>query len=255
MADILNLTDDTLDSTLNGDQPVLLLFTNGEGLRGDFNTAFRKAAGENDQFVFAKLNPQQNPQAATRFEIGSKPVLVAWHGGEVVVRRSRPWGSDVPSVLETLTERLSADQPDHDNHQEQVTQSKEQSTVINEPVHVTDATFEDEVINSDLPVLIDFWAEWCGPCRMVAPILDKLAGEFAGQVKIAKVDVDANPALSQSFQIMSIPNMMAIKNKTIVFNQPGALPEPALRDLIQQLIALDVPMPEEQPETNEPSAD
>ncbi|MEL6151792.1 MAG: thioredoxin [Chloroflexota bacterium] len=113
------------------------------------------------------------------------------------------------------------------------------------PVNVTDETFEAEVLNSELPVLVDFWAEWCGPCRMVAPILDKLAVEFAGQVKIAKVDVDSNQGLAQAFRIMSIPNMMAVKNKAIVFNQPGALPEPALRDLIQQLIALEVPSPEE----------
>ncbi|MEM6283375.1 MAG: thioredoxin [Chloroflexota bacterium] len=113
------------------------------------------------------------------------------------------------------------------------------------PVNVTDETFEAEVLNSELPVLVDFWAEWCGPCRMVAPILDKLAVEFAGQVKIAKVDVDSNQGLAQAFRIMSIPNMMAVKNKAIVFNQPGALPEPALRDLIQQLIALEVPSEEE----------
>jgi thioredoxin-like negative regulator of GroEL len=82
---------------------------------------------------------------------------------------------------------------------------------------------------------------------MVAPILDKLAAEFAGKVRIAKVDVDANPGLSQTFRIQSIPTMMMLKNRTIVFSQPGALPEPALRDLIQQLIALEVPPPENQP--------
>ncbi|MBL8165662.1 MAG: thioredoxin [Anaerolineae bacterium] len=113
----------------------------------------------------------------------------------------------------------------------------------NKPFIVTDATFEAEVLNYELPVLVDFWAEWCGPCRMVAPTLEKLAGEFAGKVRIAKVNVDENPGLSQAFRIMSIPTIMLIKNRTIVFNQPGALPEPAFRDIIQQLIALDVPMP------------
>jgi thioredoxin-like negative regulator of GroEL len=76
---------------------------------------------------------------------------------------------------------------------------------------------------------------------MVAPTLEKLAKEFAGQIRIAKVDVDANPGLSEYFRVMSIPTIMCVKNRTIVFSQPGALPEAAFRDLIQQLIKLEVP--------------
>ncbi|MBW4438001.1 MAG: thioredoxin [Pleurocapsa minor GSE-CHR-MK-17-07R] len=118
---------------------------------------------------------------------------------------------------------------------------------MSKPVAVTDATFEAEVLNSDLPVLVDFWAEWCGPCRMVGPILDKLAGEFAGKIKIAKVDTDANPGLSQAFQIRSIPNLMVVKNRTIIFNQPGALPEAAMRNLVEQAIAIEIPPREAEP--------
>ncbi|MBL8118202.1 MAG: thioredoxin [Anaerolineae bacterium] len=115
-----------------------------------------------------------------------------------------------------------------------------QLIVEDKPIAVTDATFEAEVLNHNKPVLIDFWAEWCGPCRMVAPTLEKLAKEFAGQIRIAKVNVDENPGLSQAFKVMSIPTIMLVKERTIVFSQPGALPEPAFRDLIQQLIALDM---------------
>ena len=113
----------------------------------------------------------------------------------------------------------------------------------NTPVNVSDGTFQQDVIDySDtMPVVVDFWAPWCGPCRMVAPILDKLAKEFAGQVRIAKVNVDENPMVSQTFNIMSIPTIMMLKEKTIVFSQPGALPEPALRDLFGQLIKLEIP--------------
>ena len=107
-------------------------------------------------------------------------------------------------------------------------------------INLTDETFESAITDHDI-VLVDFWAAWCGPCRMVAPILEKLAGEFAGQIKIAKVDVDANPGLSQAFRIQSIPNLMIVKQRTMIFNQPGALPEAALRDLIQQAIKLEIP--------------
>lgn len=122
--------------------------------------------------------------------------------------------------------------------------------IHNKPIIVTDATFERDVVNADLPVLVDFWAEWCGPCRMVAPILDKLAAEYAGKVIIAKVNVDENPALAQGFQVMSIPNLMMIKQRTIVFNQPGALPEPALRNLLDQLVALELPAGTDTPSQN-----
>jgi len=121
-------------------------------------------------------------------------------------------------------------------------------------VKVTDATFQAEVIDQDLPVLVDFWAEWCGPCRQIGPALEKLAKEFEGQVRIAKVNVDENPGLSQTFQIMSIPNLMMIKNRTMVFNQPGALPEPVMRDLIKQLIELEVPASDENETDEQPAS-
>ncbi len=247
MREPIVLTDATLEATLAGDRPVLILVSNGDGLRGDFSAAFKKAADENETIIVAKIDPTTNPAAAARFDVDSKPVLIGWYAGQELARRSRPWGTDVPLAIEVLEAALRERQPvQSETVQTNGVQPVNNTPIIDDqPVHVTDATFEAEVLNHDKPVVIDFWAEWCGPCRMVAPILDKLAKEFAGQVRIAKVNVDENPGLSQAFRVMSIPTIMLVKERTIVFSQPGALPEAAFRDLIQQLIALELPPREE----------
>ena len=257
MSEIVSVNDSTLDSILETDRPVLLLFTDGSDLRGDFNAAFKNAAQQNSRIVFARIVPQANPEAIQQFDVGSRSVLLGIYNGEVIVRRSRPWGTDVPLAIERLEQAVVATAPaPSDDQQSNENRTSEEHHVENKPVAVTDETFQEDVINysDNMPVLIDFWAEWCGPCRMVAPILEKLADEYAGKVRVAKVDVDANPGLSQFFRVMSIPTIMVMKNRTQIFSQPGAFPEAAFRDLIEQAIALEVPAPEAE-ETSEPETE
>ena len=108
--------------------------------------------------------------------------------------------------------------------------------MVKEPIHVSDAEFEAKVLQSDLPVVVDFWAPWCGPCLMVAPVLDKLAEEFAGKLVIAKVNTDENPEWAMQFGIQGIPTMLFVMDGKVIHQQVGALPEPHLRNMVDHLL-------------------
>jgi thioredoxin 1 len=116
--------------------------------------------------------------------------------------------------------------------------------MIDEPIHVTDSAFEKTVLQSRIPVIVDFWAPWCGPCRMVAPTLDKLAREHAGKLLVAKVNTDENPNWAGTYQIQGIPTMLFVANGKIVHRQVGALPEPMLRDVVNEFLEVVVEIPE-----------
>jgi thioredoxin len=103
-------------------------------------------------------------------------------------------------------------------------------------IDVTDATFDAEVIKSDIPVLIDMWAPWCGPCRMVAPVLEKLSGKYQGKVKFCRLNVDENQVTPSTYGVRSIPNMLFIKNGKVVDTAVGALPESALQTKVDGLV-------------------
>ena len=105
------------------------------------------------------------------------------------------------------------------------------------PIDVTDATFEDEVVKSDRPVLVDFWADWCAPCKIIAPLVEELAEEFEGKVKFTKLDVDSNPKTATSYGIRGIPTLLIFNGGQPVDQVVGAVPKSVLKRRLEQAVA------------------
>jgi thioredoxin 1 len=108
--------------------------------------------------------------------------------------------------------------------------------MTSEPIHITDEAFEKVVMQSSLPVIVDFWAPWCGPCKMVAPILDKLAAEQEGKLIVAKINTDDHSEWMQKFGIQGIPTLLFVSGGKVVHRQVGALPERMLREVVTQFM-------------------
>ncbi|MCH7482290.1 MAG: thioredoxin [Chloroflexi bacterium] len=105
------------------------------------------------------------------------------------------------------------------------------------PIHVTDAEFQEIVLDSKTPVFVDFWAEWCGPCHMIAPVVEELAEEYDGKFSFTKVDVDANPKTAMQFGIRSIPTMLLFKDGQVADQVIGAVPKAMLKSKIDKVLS------------------
>lgn len=104
------------------------------------------------------------------------------------------------------------------------------------PIHVSDNEFEEKVLQSTTPVVVDFWAPWCGPCRMVAPILEELATEYDGKIVVAKVNTDENPQWAMKFGVQGIPTMLFVKDGELVNRMVGAAPKPTIQQKVDAML-------------------
>lgn len=107
---------------------------------------------------------------------------------------------------------------------------------MGKPIELTDANFDQEVLKSDIPVMVDFWATWCGPCRMIAPIVEELAADYEGKVKVGKMDVDSNQQIAMKFNVMSIPNVLFFKGGQVVDQVIGAFPKKNFVEKLEKIV-------------------
>jgi thioredoxin 1 len=218
-------TDQSLDRVLGAGLPVILVFTSDKD-HPELNTLLVNLAKMyTGKLLVVKISFKDNPIAINRYQITSPPAIVTFRDSQVISKAEHISLVDVQRHVDYLLG--NGPNPSTKSHHQ-----RSDVSTNGHPQIVTDATFEQEVLQSSLPVLVDFWAPWCGPCRMTEPIIEKMAREMSNRLKVAKVNVDENPYTAQRYGIQSIPTMMLVRNGEIQDRWVGALPEGTIRSRV-----------------------
>jgi thioredoxin 1 len=228
---VLASSDLSVDRVLNAGLPVALVFYEQSlpaDLRQTMDGLARQYAGK---ALIVMLAHGDAPQAISRFGVRGLPALVTVRDDKTTTKQEKV----NPADLKPHMAHLLGEGPLPPRHADQPDGTSSPTEAQRQPVAVSDADFEREVLRADRPVMVDFWAPWCAPCRMVAPTLDALAREQKA-LKIAKVNVDENPGLASRYGTLSIPTMIVFHGGREVDRWVGALPESALRSRVARWI-------------------
>jgi thioredoxin 1 len=229
---VLVSNDMSLDRVLNAGLPVMMIFHDGNlsaDLRQALDDLARQYAGSG---LLVTLARSDAPQAVSRFRVRRFPTLVMARAGKTMSSQEDVRVGDLEPHIAYLLGKGPRPTP---RAVDRLSESPKQAAARG-PIPVNEANFEREVLQASRPVLVDFWAPWCAPCRMVAPTLERLAQEQAKVLKIVKVNVDENPGLAGRYGAMSIPTMLVIKGGREVDRWVGALPENTIRSRVARWI-------------------
>ncbi len=228
---VLTSNDLSIDRVLNAGLPVAMVFHDHE-LPADLRQAMDDLARrDTGKVLIVMLSRTDAPQAVARFGLHDLPALVTVRNGKTVTSQ----GAVTPSDLKAHIAHLLGEGPMPAPRATGAAQ-RTGSHGASGPIAVNEASFSREVLEADRVVLVDFWASWCAPCRMVEPTVEALAREHGGVLKVAKVNVDENPGLAARYGAMSIPTMIVIKGGREVDRWVGVLPDRALRNRVSRWI-------------------
>lgn len=230
-------TDDhSLERVLAQQLPIALLLYNGK-LSQSLDDALRSAAREHrGELLVVRVDTNQNPDTRERYKYLAAPALLTiTPGTSIKSEAGRVEAADVAAHIDHLLYDKplpkAARTESHTAHEE-----SRRTAYSDQPVAVSDPTFNHEVLESDLPVLVDFWAAWCAPCLSIAPFIDQIAKQYAGRVKVVKLDTEHNPITAQRFGIHAIPTFIMFKNGREFHRLSGANPA-AIQQVVEAAIA------------------
>ena len=196
--------------------PLYLFSSRDKSLEDALAQLAKEHAGK---LLVARVDVSDNPGAHNQYGRPTLPALLTISGGTVLTKDEGVHVADLRPHVDYLLGR--GPKPPVKSAQPAPERPANGGAT---PVKITDASFQKDVLQSNLPVLVDFWAPWCGPCLSIAPTLERMAGEFAGRVKIAKLNVDENPRMSEQFTVRAIPTFITFKNGKLIRRQSGANP-------------------------------
>ena len=226
----INANDASFErAVLNAPLPIVAVFWSAREVpRQELDAVLEQTALEYaGEALVVKLDVADAPQAQAQHNVNTLPQFLFFRQGKLVARaKGMPSARALRPWVEYLLER--GPKP--------VSKKPRQEGATGQPLTVTDVDFERVVLGASVPVLVDFWADWCAPCRMVAPTVEELAREFAGRALIAKLDVQANPITAQRYGIQSIPALFYFRNGQVVDRALGAQPAHVLRQKLETLL-------------------
>ncbi len=231
ISSVLHTNQHSVDRVLGAGLPVALVFWDSghSPSRANDSALDTLAKKYEGKALIAKINAKEEKELINRFNIGSLPAFAFVENGNVIERTNVDDPAYMDAWLGHLSNGGARPKPPASAHNTTGTQQAGSQQGSNgKPVVLTDASFQS-VINSSKPTLVDFWAEWCGPCRMVAPSVETLAKEFDGKAVVAKLNVDENRMTAGQYGIRSIPSLLIFKNGQVMDQIVGAQPLPVLR--------------------------